>query len=1158
MRSALRSTWCRLLAAWFSCAALLVDPTTVRAIVDRDGDKYSDLWELAYGHGFIPEGDDDHDGRTNKQEHDEGTDPTNAESVVPDPLIESLKKGKIISATWPSMIGKWYQLQVSFDEGPWSNLGPAQYGTGETMQRTFAPATQYLTGGPFISRWLSFNGSIDTLKNYAANGTPAPTETGTIPNAETKQTNPDQSNFGQWVRGWIIPPATGKYTFSIASDDQSALFVSTSADPNLKQPMASLDQWTNFQQWDKYPTQKSKVVVLKAGKPYYFEAFQREGTGGDHLSVGWTGPRIGTVPTVIDGAYIATDPQTVAQKLKTGAVPTYRVNVFDRDTDGDGLTDFEEVTVGLDPTNPKTVSRTADKTTVLAMLDAANTVTVGTEVSRGYEKEQRPLKFTFFRSGGANPITVKFEVAGTAQAGLDFAPLSGTVDFAVGQTAASVEIVPADDSQFEPAESITVNVTADAAYTVGTPSSATATVDDAADAIYVATLRPVDKKTGGYGTAALRMTGNHAFADISLSFGNLSAAEAGADFYVAGTGGSITPVLTFANGQLSTQRWDLTAAAGGLTPAQIVAAIEGGKLYARVNTDAFPAGEIVGQFVKTWGWKDMPKPTSPGAAPAKARNDAEAARFLTQATYGPTVADIAAVKKLGFSGWISQQFSKPVTNHLTYVKARRAELMARDNNDGWQTPRQEAWWQAALASPDQLRQRVAFALSEILVVSDVGVLEGAHEGLTNYYDLLSKNAFGNFRTLLEEVTLSPMMGQYLSMARNQKPNPDSGAEPDENYAREIMQLFTIGLNQLNPDGSLQLNENGLPIPTYSQYDIVGLAHVFTGWGSAYDPKAPPDNLNNFFRYDEIDPINRMVQYPNFHDTKAKRIVGGLEIPAGLTGEQEMKIALDTLFKHQNVGPFIARQLIQRLVTSNPSRGYVYRVASKFNNNGHGVRGDLKAVVRAVLLDPEARNPLLYQNASYGKLREPLLRISHVLRAFNATLPVPPDKRYFVDLQYSLTTQGALKSPSVFNFFQPGYIQPGVIAKSGLFSPEFQITSETTVISQTNVQYSIIYNGIWTPEKNAANQNGYVALDIEPQITLLSREGLTKEQNQDALIDHLNVMLTSGQMSNGLRQSLKNGFAAFPNLNDVSHDRQRDRVRAAIFAITASPEYSVQK
>jgi uncharacterized protein (DUF1800 family) len=448
---------------------------------------------------------------------------------------------------------------------------------------------------------------------------------------------------------------------------------------------------------------------------------------------------------------------------------------------------------------------------------------------------------------------------------------------------------------------------------------------------------------------------------------------------------------------------------------------------------------------------------------------------------------------------------------------------------------------------------MAFALSEIFVVSDLSLLVTSHEGMTNYYDLLVTHALGNYRDLLKTVTLSPMMGAYLSMARNQKPNPATGSEPDENYAREVMQLFSIGLNQLHPDGSLKLGADALPIPTYSQADIVGLARVFTGWGFYYAGTAP----NGWFQWGPRDDINPLMQYPEFHDTGAKTILNGTAIPAGLTGAQELELAVDAIFNHPNVGPFIARQLIQRFVTSNPSPGYIYRVAQVFNNNGSGVRGDLFATLRAILLDYEARAAAPLNTISYGKQREPLLRVSHMLRALNVQPPRPGDSRLFIALHNALP-QAALHAPSVFNFFQPDYRHPGAISRAGLFSPEFQLTSEVGTIGYTNFNHASLYWGIWTFEPNAQGHAMYINMNHAEEVALLNRAGFTPQQNQQALIDLLNLRLLSGQMSAGLRQHITRAFADLPWWYDYREEHQIQRVKTAAWIILSSPEYAIQK
>jgi uncharacterized protein (DUF1800 family) len=525
---------------------------------------------------------------------------------------------------------------------------------------------------------------------------------------------------------------------------------------------------------------------------------------------------------------------------------------------------------------------------------------------------------------------------------------------------------------------------------------------------------------------------------------------------------------------------------------------------------------------------------------------------------------VDALLATNFGSWIDSQMTLPATYHHPNYIARRDELLTRNGNDGFQRPRSEVWWQHSLTAPDQLRQRMAFALSQIFVISQIGGLDGSHEGVTLYYDMLLEHAFGNYRDLLEAVTLSPMMGSYLSMIRNRKPDPVTGHEPDENYAREIMQLFSIGLNRMHLDGSLMLDEDGMPIPTYDQEDIVGLAHIFTGWGPHYDPLDPPTWTNgdvappeHWFLYGR-DSLRPMSFYAEYHDTEDRMIVGDTLIPASLGGAERMQVALDTLFHHPNVAPFMAKHLIQKFVTSNPSPAYIYRVASVFEDNGVGVRGDLGATLRAVLLDYEARHREVRDSISYGKGQEPIFRMTQMMRLLN---PLPPradqgDDRFFLDLRYSMPEQGPLFSPSVFNFFEPGYSAPGPISGAGLLSPEFQVISETTAIRQANLHFNYLTWGIWTPEKDADGNNLIIRCDISPLTDILNNPERTPLEAQSDLINYLDTYLLYGTMSPELRSAIETFFAELPSWFDYSEDRQHHRAQVAAHLVLTSPEFFV--
>ncbi len=416
---------------------------------------------------------------------------------------------------------------------------------------------------------------------------------------------------------------------------------------------------------------------------------------------------------------------------------------------------------------------------------------------------------------------------------------------------------------------------------------------------------------------------------------------------------------------------------------------------------------------------------------------AEAFQLLNQATFGATEAEAQRVITLGVEAWVDDQMQQPVSLQLPHMRA----VPPRENPGQLQQDRVDIWFRNALHGDDQLRQRVAFALSEIMVVSQQGALIEAPFSLASYYDMLAENAFGNYRDLIEDVTLHPAMGVYLSMLGNEKPNPQSNIRPDENFARELMQLFSIGLVELDTDGSVRRDVQNQPVPTYDQSIIEGFAHVYTGWTYAGFP-----SFDMAFRT----PANQVVPmqlYPNFHDTGPKKLLNDIELPAGQGGTADLAGALDNIFNHPNVGPFIAIRLIHRLVTSNPSSAYVERVANVFNDNGFGVRGDLAAVVRAILLDDDARPDLRIEID--GKVKEPLLRLTQLWRAYGAR---SSSGRYPLLASYILFGQGPMQSLTVFNFFSPSYAPHGEIRDSSLVAPELQIATDYQSTLVTNFMF----------------------------------------------------------------------------------------------------------
>lgn len=502
-------------------------------------------------------------------------------------------------------------------------------------------------------------------------------------------------------------------------------------------------------------------------------------------------------------------------------------------------------------------------------------------------------------------------------------------------------------------------------------------------------------------------------------------------------------------------------------------------------------------------------------------SESEAFRLLEQASFGPQRAEITRAASLGPDKWINEEVAKDATFMLPALYGSR--------HDRW-NEYVNVWWRHAIKSDDQLRQRVAFALSQILVVSATGGLGQEQPALANYYDTLVRHSFGNYRDLLTEITLSPVMGEYLSMKGNRKPDPESNIRPDENYAREILQLFTIGTELLNADGTPVLDDNGVPVPSYSQEHIEAFAHVFTGWHFA--------NAEDFRWPRNKDYMKPMVAWPEYHDSGEKHLLQGKVIPAGQTPEQDLKDALDNVFNHPNVGPFISKQLIQRLVTSNPSPGYVKDVAAVFDRNAAGERGSLGSTIKAILMHKEARQGHIDSPETFGKLKEPVIRITQVWRAFE------PDYIH-EDFNYAWSQselgQAPLNAPTVFNFYRPDFSQPGSIENLGMVSPEFEVIDESAIIKLTS---RLLANTLWSHNYKNEPDSKRIAINIETEMQL--------EPDRDALIDHLDMLLLGGNMTEAMRQEIHTIMDARGYSGAASQ-----RVVEAIYLIVSSPEAAVQ-
>lgn len=571
-------------------------------------------------------------------------------------------------------------------------------------------------------------------------------------------------------------------------------------------------------------------------------------------------------------------------------------------------------------------------------------------------------------------------------------------------------------------------------------------------------------------------------------------------------------------------------------------------------------------------------------------NTNAASRFLSQATLGVREADIQYIVQNGIESWMNTQLNLPNSFSLeNYIKAVGQTILDSlaaqpnppeppltfDNLNLGPSHFDAAWFQGCMTAPDRLRWRVAYALSEIFVISRISDFDEEHFALSSFYDVLLNRAFGNYRDLLQDITYHPAMAVYLTFMNNRAQGIVNGnfVFPDENYAREIMQLFSIGLFELNLDGSEKKDGNGNPIPTYTNDDIAGLAKVFTGlsWqNSRYIGERSKTKLNytfplKFFPLDSSDAIrNPWKTNPtilNAHEPGPKTFLG-YTIPARpvAQGEQDIAEALDVLFNHPNVGPFLARRLIQRLVTSNPSPEYISRVATIFNNNGFGTRGDLGAVVRAILLDPEAR-VINYTPERYaGKLREPFLRYTQLVHALDLTATGGVYRNRMSEV-YEKTEQRPLNANSVFNFYLPDYMPDGELAENGFFAPEFQILNSITLTGYLNALSEwlvdndpIDYFGY--PAENSYKENQEPRFDFEPLYALSSNNKIP------ILIDKFNMLLTHGQLSDANLETITNTIKQMPeifnsngSLNTTNADR---RVKLCIYLIMTSPDYLILK
>jgi uncharacterized protein (DUF1800 family) len=725
-------------------------------------------------------------------------------------------------------------------------------------------------------------------------------------------------------------------------------------------------------------------------------------------------------------------------------------------------------------------------------------------------------KFQISRTGDSAEINVGFAMSGNPD------PLKGsalTTDFelhysdgglvqgntltlAANQNSRVIEVRPVSDALHEVPEVVTFSLTAGSGYNLGTATTSAVSIIDAANTdlnrqVFLGTFVPQDGvATTASGTASFILQGDNDAGEMNYTFSNLTSQQV--DQHIHLTNGPILKDIEF-SGPVFEFPWDLSLANGAPfnTEQELLDALFEGRVYVNIHTAHFPGGEIKAVFV--FDSSVTPPPTS---ELTEQEVDLDIVRFLNQATFGARPEDYMALRDqidadgsnrmLVYSEWIESQFQRPATEHLPFLDAQlQIFLDAAGDDEPGRNIRKDAFWTVAAFARDQLRQRVAFALSQILVVSEENSdVRNAHRGTADYYDTLARHANLTYRELLEEVSRHSVMGAFLSHLRNEKEDPAAGYFPDENYAREVMQLFTFGLVARNANGSIKLGPDNLPIQTYDNEVIKEMAQVFTGLSfSKYASNGQMADNNNFARGNNFGNgyqfrwTEPMRFFGDRHDMSEKILFADngirLVIPAGMPPDQELDAVLDALLAHSGTAPYVAERLIQRFVTSNPSPDYIERVAGAF-----GETGDMTAVIRAILLDEEARNPTVMNDPHFGKFKEPVLQLTAMLRLHQAyssvvvgndAAAVPgggdvyalnyvnagdfEDAAMLLRMGNMNLGQEALMAPSVFNFYSPDFAPTGALSNNSLVAPELELVTETQIYTAFNTYHNFVRNGV---------------------------------------------------------------------------------------------------
>jgi len=848
-------------------------------------------------------------------------------------------------------------------------------------------------------------------------------------------------------------------------------------------------------------------------------------------------------------------------------------------------------------------------------------VSLSTVTQQAYEQSSQIAKIKLERSSSSAQLKVQYAISGAIDITKgsassddyqltysdDNSAVGASLEMAANQSYRIIEVTPVNDTLHEVPEKLVFTLSVDSTYSIASDqSSATVTISDADNAIangkvFIGAFGPQGgASTIGNGQLSFILQGDNDSGLLSYSFANLGTQQTDQHIHLSPSGTMIKDIETMGN--LSNYAWNL--APGGIfkTEQEMLDTLFDGNFYVNIHSADYPSGEISAPL----SYQASITPENPGELSAQ-QVDLDILRFLTQSTFGATPEQYqqlrAAITPEGdnridaYSDWIDQQIGIPQTSLLALTDATLEKFgteditVARDRQEPGQNIRNDSFWPIALYGRDQLRQRMAFALSEILVISEENAdVNNAYRGAADYWDMLASNAFGSYRETLEEVTRHPVMGAYLSHLRNQKADPESGYYPDENYAREVMQLFTFGLVQRQKNGSVVLGDNNLPIATYNNSVIKNMARVFTGLSFSYAKNGDDEKVvnNNFFRgnyanayqYRYTEPMKFFADY---HDYDAKVLFSDngseLTIAPGSPSDpnsanDELNQVITSLVAHSSTAPNIALKLIQRFVTSNPSPDYIERVASAF-----GAEGDLRATVKAILLDEEARNPAVADSITFGKVKEPVLKFSALMRLLQVGSSVPlgsSNDETIASLNYAQAEQfddgatlmrvgnasigqKALAAPSVFNFFAPDFSPSGALSRNSLVSPELQLTTESQLFDSFNSLHLLLIN-------RSNRNNAFTKFNIHFSVEQLnigldfsrlesvwnSTQGSANDK-ATAVVDYLDFYLNAGQLA-----AADNNVSRAAMISNIATASAEDRYTLAVYAAGNVAEFQLQK